>query len=302
MILIHIGAPKTGSTSAHAFLDSHGGQLERLGVAFPDIGRTSSSGHVGFRFSIRGVDGEDRDGDALRADYDASLKSATKALITSEFLWAVPPVKLVETYPILTERSTQIYFLIREQSAMVRSHYKQRIKGRRPLQSVTDFAKTNARRYDFAAKHRAWAEVFGDDNIHIDIFEDLAREDSFMPAFFRRAFDILDVGAAEAEAFLDDAAKTAKHANRGVPDAVALILKLLGSTDINDDDWIELRRAVMRQSSALQDCSFDDRHVYGESWTEAAKRIREKYAESNAALKAAKFSNLDRDTLFPEDR
>jgi hypothetical protein len=114
-------------------------------------------------------------------------------------------------------------------------------------------------------------------------------------------FELLGVSGPEADAFLAEAAAAAKHANRTLPDTASLMLKALRETGLSDAEWKELRRVLLKHADIFDEVDIDDRHLYGEPWADAAARIKARYAESNAALKAAKFPHLTRNALFPEE-
>ncbi|SDR45368.1 hypothetical protein [Pseudovibrio sp. Tun.PSC04-5.I4] len=169
MAILHIGAPKTGSTSIQSFLYKNKKLLEESGVCYPDIGLTQG-GHVDFRGSLTLKSMSDPHFSKIRADFQRIISTTNDLLICSEFLWQVHPENLVEVYPSLSR--AKIIFYIRNQVEMMESHYKQKVKGGASIDFPEKFIRDNIEHYNYDRKYEDWCAALGKNNIHPVIYED----------------------------------------------------------------------------------------------------------------------------------
>ena len=81
--IIHIGAPKTGSTAIQNFLYDHEDDLEQLGIHYPRHGVKRGGGHVGFRQSLNNSSLKKQEGVENRESFHRILHQDSCTLLSS---------------------------------------------------------------------------------------------------------------------------------------------------------------------------------------------------------------------------
>ncbi len=143
-IYLHIGMPKTGTTSIQRFLLDNVGTLERHGIGFPDFGFRYSrvgqprNGH--FLARVRMSDSGALAEDAEYANYQSALEQLTeqsrrfdRIILSDEDLWVIineQPSLLKKLRQDLEERGMALRVLVylRRQDNFVQSIYRQKVK------------------------------------------------------------------------------------------------------------------------------------------------------------------------------
>ena len=169
MILIHIGTPKTGTTSLQDFLARNQAEILQQGVRYITAGRDSKAGreaHHPLARAIRGL-GNAEIWNGIRQEL--SLSSSSINLLSSEGFWNCDPAMIKAELPASDEVKIALY--LRRQDRYLQSLYKQEVvEG-----GVKDFAswKNNMhRRAHYLATVEQWAKAFGEKAIILRAYED----------------------------------------------------------------------------------------------------------------------------------
>jgi len=176
-VYLHIGMPKTGSTSLQKFLFENRSQLLEEGYLYPITG-TKKSGQIWDRYSHNSLSKQ------LEAQHDAWEKlqqeietsQAKNVIISSEF-FTYPKrffdntnsIEKVRIY--LKNYSVKIIVYLREQADFLQSLYAQMVKSNLQDSSIKLMIKNEKFRCYYYSMLERWSFVFGSENILVRVFE-----------------------------------------------------------------------------------------------------------------------------------
>lgn len=288
MIVLHIGAPKTGSTAIQDFLSAARADLLELGILVPETGWRDGAGHSEFRRSMNKTSDGDLDMERVRAEMNQHFDWPGHVLISCEMIWSVPPKGAFRYYPKLKDAT--IVFYMREQVSMIESHYSQKLKGGRECRSFREFFEAEKEAYDYIEMFQRWQTALDEGQGEVKPFL-YSQNMNVIEDFLSSVGSIFGVSPAEIDALCQ------KHTNRLNFRAnvrktyldYALLL-LVNRSTLPDAAVTSLREQILRKSIAMDDLD----HITGSfAAPDVQKDIRDYYAESNDRL---------RKLLFPASR
>lgn len=185
--VVHIGAPKTGSTAVQSFLESNREVLQRHGVLYPDV-CLRGFGHHDLAFLLAGgypewATPQPRPLEDLLAEMGRRLADPPPLVIlSSENFYLYPrPEELAEavrrSVPGLVEFTVVAY--VRRQDEAHVSWYNQAVKAQGFTGTVHECIAASWERWDYERNLRPWASTFGADDLRVRPYQpsDLDGED-----------------------------------------------------------------------------------------------------------------------------
>jgi len=176
--LLHIGAPKTGSTALQKFLATNRERLRGLGMEYPDVS-LRGFGHHDIAFLVGGgyptwATPQDRPLEELVRDLADTVASSPMVALSSEnfYLLPNPPgvAQLLEQAGIGAGDVRVIVYLRRQDEAHL-SWYNQAVKAQGYSGSIADNIGETHSLWDYAAQLKRWAAVFGADNLVVRTYQ-----------------------------------------------------------------------------------------------------------------------------------
>jgi hypothetical protein len=170
--LLHIGAPKTGSTALQKFLACNRDALTRLGWEYPDVS-LRGFGHHDLAFLVGGGYPEwalpqERTYDELLRDLTSSVAERPRIIMSSENFYLFPNpqgvARMLGQAKFPHETVKVVVYVRRQDDALV-SWYNQVVKAQGYTGTIDDCIAENRELWDYAPRLEAWSEVFGRDNL-----------------------------------------------------------------------------------------------------------------------------------------
>ncbi|MGJ8560387.1 MAG: hypothetical protein ACSHX3_09145 [Litorimonas sp.] len=188
--ILHVGMPKTGSSSLQRFLEANRKSLTQKGFVYVDnygdlpksalgvyiAGSRDTANYQAIRQKLSQTDLAKK----IKNHLTYLTKSASDGdtlLISSEYLWEAGTE--IEQRELLTEilkpfvRDIRIIAYLRRQDRLVNSSITTRLKIGlpTPFDNIGAFFSPGASRYDYGGSLDGWAETFGADNVEARILE-----------------------------------------------------------------------------------------------------------------------------------
>lgn len=307
---IHIGTEKTGTTTIQDFLVRNRAVLESAGYCLPveicgqnhtrfaayamaDDGREND---LHLRFGIRNAQARARFDAELAADLARTMERAASAhslLISSEHLHSRLRTtgELAKLKALLDRhvRTCKVIVYLRRQDELAVSRFSTRLKAGNAADAPI-FPNPRGRlpvNYDYAALLDRIAEVFGEDNMIVRLYDRSQFVGGDLLSDFRAATGI------------DQALELDRPERRNLS-LSAVGLRFLEVFNRHVPDRIDGRMNPDRQGLV----PIMEAHYAGRSSLVAradAEAFYDRFREGNAAVKARFFPDLQRDTLFDED-
>lgn len=295
--LLHIGVPKTGSTSLQRFLTANTSGLARAGWSYPDVSRRGWGHHdlaflLGDGYPAWAVP-QPRNLDDLARQLADECRSASRVIISSEnfYLFADP----IRTRDLLADSgfppgTIGVVVYLRRQDDMHLSWYNQAVKAQGFSGSLAQSIEETFELWDYAARLAAWSDAFGHDRLAVRVYP-AGQADAASSRFDVRC-DFLRAAGIDPEPFDFDAAATNTRLNRDVLEFQRTINRLpLPAT---------AKRAFHRELMALTAATaatplFADHPLLDGP---GRRGLLERYARGNAEV-ARRY--LGRDELFAPD-
>ena len=211
-IYIHIGMPKTGTSSIQVFLAKNIAGLEENDVSYPELenlhaakkGRVTS-GNMGYisRSLLPAFHADYPKG----SNYKKALKELaetirisgnSKIILSSEFLSVVPEKGLNDLFNALSKYEIRIIVYLRAQEKFIQSIYAQRVKRHKETESAEAFVEKRLTQnsvlnyYDMLAR---FSNIFGKSNIIVRIYEKEQLTNNNLLEDFLDAIQIVDKSA-----------------------------------------------------------------------------------------------------------
>jgi hypothetical protein len=291
--LLHIGAPKTGSTALQKFLTSNRKILIKLGWEYPEVS-LRGFGHHDLAFLVSGgypkwAIPQDRTFDELANGLKMSVAGKSRIILSSENFYLFPNpqgVMRMLAQAEFSHETVKIVVYIRRQDEVIASWYNQIIKAQGYTGTISKCIDENHDLWDYASRLDAWAEAFGSENLIVRPYQidDLVEDDICR--------DFLNLADLPADGFAFSKEKVNTRINRDILEFQRLVNQLPLSP-------FEKRRfhkdliALTSETASMN--LFDDSPML----TSAERRqILSRYAESNTRLA---LTRLSRDWLFNEN-
>lgn len=181
LCVIHIGAPKTGTTFLQKVFFLNREILKQQGWLYPDVS-LRGYGHHDLAFLLAGgypewAAGQDRPLAELQADLATAVRTEHRAMLLSSenfYLYRQPQRLhdcLVEA-GVLPGYRLKIVVYVREQGAAHESWYNQTIKAQGYTHSVADCVAEFRDLWDYRLQLEAWAHVFGADRLIVRRYDE----------------------------------------------------------------------------------------------------------------------------------
>lgn len=172
-IYLHIGTPKTGTSSIQVALAENLGELNKQGITFPDLGyrydgiRDQRNGH--FLIDVHDESGEDYAGAVEQLK--ALIPQYEKIILTDESLWNNDrrlPQFVADMKAAGAKVKIVVYF--RRQDLYLQSQWAQDVK-EFMLEDFDEFMELTEIRVDFYKQSCVLADLVGKENLLIRVYE-----------------------------------------------------------------------------------------------------------------------------------
>ncbi|BBO73752.1 hypothetical protein DSCW_11690 [Desulfosarcina widdelii] len=177
--ILHIGGPKTGSTSLQKFLFKNRANLNREGWAYPDV-NIRGYGHHDLAFLLGGGYPQWASKltlsleDISRSLVDC-LKTKSRVIISSENFYLLPdPERLAGLIDMagFSPGSIKVVVYIRRQDEAHVSWYNQAVKAQGYTGTILESVDENRLLWNYAARLDDWAKVFGHAHLIVRPYQD----------------------------------------------------------------------------------------------------------------------------------
>ena len=161
-VWLHIGTPKSGTSSLQKHLLSQRETLSAKGVAYLTPKGKSSANDLAVA-----INKNRNDLTEMAAELNAELnaRSESQAVISSEMFYGMSPSVLFDLLPALTEKPLKVVVYLRRQDRYIEAKYLQKAKNGRFRGSVFDFIEHfRGSGSDFASEIAPW-EAVGSDTV-----------------------------------------------------------------------------------------------------------------------------------------
>ncbi len=199
-IFIHIGYNKTGTTAIQHFLSQNRNLLSMQGILYPEkcfIKKNEIAHHTLARTLL--FEANKKQPDYINIDEcikdteevwgslldEINESSCTRVVISSEGFSRLrkTPALIQRIKDYLPEFEIKIICYIRRQDEMFESAYNQLIKAQRARVSVSKRLGTFIKNIDYYNEIKAWAGIFGKENLIIRIYSANTLKDGIIPDF-----------------------------------------------------------------------------------------------------------------------
>ena len=182
-IFVHIGMPKTGSTSIQAFFSTHRHVLEEEGILYPRLfcsggAHFDFSSAFGFGASKKNITSNHLNDSLLELEKEINGANFNKVIFSSENFVLDGDVDLLYSFLYTLDAKLKIVVYLRRHDKWWPSAYQQSIKqvNNPPWGSTfkefLDFQNSFGYKYwDYCSLIDRWASVFGRENILVRPFE-----------------------------------------------------------------------------------------------------------------------------------
>lgn len=186
-LFLHIGLPKTATTTIQNFLILNHQRLIEKGWLYPVAARQYMAHHLlGNFFRTRKLDwiGE-ADPEQVKADLLAEIR-ATKCdnvIMSTESLISATQIADIRAY--FSDFEVEVVVFLRRQDDWLESAYQERLKNGPKIASTRRYLTSQIQGLDYYKMLRSWADVFGNDHIRVGLFERSAERLSVEETFLR---------------------------------------------------------------------------------------------------------------------
>lgn len=176
--LLHIGAPKTGSTALQKFLSSNRKFLTNAGWEYPDVS-LRGFGHHDLAFLLGGgyppwALPQDRPLEDLLNDLINSVADAYRIIISSENFFLFPnasgTAELFEKAGFPLEFVKVVVYIRRQDDAII-SWYNQIVKALGYIGTIDDCISESRDLWDYEIQLDHWERVFGHENLIVRVYQ-----------------------------------------------------------------------------------------------------------------------------------
>lgn len=290
--LLHIGAPKTGSTSLGKFLAHNRNVLKQHDWKYPDVS-LRGYGHHDLAFLINGAYPEwatpqDRPLDDLLKEFLDETEDCSRIILSSEnfYLYSQPE----KTANILAQAgfsagTVKVIVYIRRQDEVHMSWYNQAVKAQGYSGSINDCIAETMDLWNYEARLKPWAATFGRGNVLVRPYESTTLVQGDICADFLNLADL----STEDFDWPEDVTNT--RINRDILEFQRLINRL--PLSVQEKRRFHKELIELTAATASTDL-FDDSSLLT---ADQRRKILSSYAASNANVARA---YLGRERLFNE--
>ena len=158
-VWLHIGTPKSGTSSLQKYLMQHRDALSAHGLAYLVSPGRNSCNDIAIGLN-RGRADLLASADVINAEIET--RSEEHALISSEMFYGMSPQTLLDVMPALRDRPLKILVYLRRQDRYIESMFLQKSKNGRFFGSIADYiAKFDGSGSDYAAMLADWQDQEG---------------------------------------------------------------------------------------------------------------------------------------------
>lgn len=270
-LYLHVGLPKTATTSIQRFLLDNREALIAAGILYPKAGLQRLAHHpLGQLFNNRHLDWvKEIDGDELYRTLRAEMEETgcDTVIMSTESL--VGTSRLADLKEYFADFDTDIVLYLRRQDEWLESAYKDNLKTGASTLEPADYIEHRMPMFDFQRLVGRWAEVFGREHIHLGTFE-MTKERQSVGQSMLEMLGIEFEPACEST----DAANTSL--NR---DCLAFLSAMGTKRRIGYRNWVYAN--ILRDYSAKH----PDPPEWKRVWPAAERRaLIERFADSNARV------------------
>jgi uncharacterized protein (UPF0335 family) len=291
--ILHIGAPKTGSTALQKFLTENREALTRLGWEYPDVS-LRGYGHHDFAFLLSGgypewATPQERPLEDLLAEMITTVVDKPRIILSSENFYLLSNPQ--DVADMLKEagfdsRAVRVIVYVRRQDDVHESWYNQAVKAQGYTGTIKECITETHALWDYAAHLATWAEVFGHENLVVRPYQIVDLEEGDVCRDFLKLVG-LDTGAFRCPAEIPNT-----RINRDVLE----FQRLLNRLPLSPQEKRQFHKQLMALTAATANTGlFDDTPMLD---TAERHAILSEYAEGNARV-AREY--IGRDRLFDED-
>ncbi len=286
-LFLHVGLPKTATTSIQRFLLHNREKLIAHGVLYPRAGLQNFAHHpLSTAFRKGGADWikpvePDVLARSLRGEIEAT--GCDTVIMSTEALSYVPQITEVKDY--FQDFDTDIVFYLRRQDKWLESAYKSNLKTGATDLAPDVYMKKQLPRLDYYEWLGHWAEVFGNEHIRVAVFEKGA-----VPQSVERTFlEVLNIEF-QPEYEVSDASNT--ELSR---DCLSFLGAMTAKRRISHRSWIY---AGILSNYTRQ---HPDPQEWNRVWPPSQRRaVAEGFADSNARV-AREYCGREDGILFHEN-
>ncbi|WP_444931470.1 hypothetical protein ACJJIF_06745 [Microbulbifer sp. SSSA002] len=293
-VIIHIGSPKTGTTSIQRFMSENAKTLTKFGILYPDVGHDESCGHTSFRKALLSKPTQ-----AIvnnKHEYSAifeQLEDDVSCLLSTELLWTINPERLLSVFPFLANHEVIVVCYLRNQISMIHSHIKQKIKSGRDIGSLSVFFAANYQHYDYYEKLSRWESVFGKGSVQAYAYE-LESSVSIVDSFLKKV--VVKNRSASSEVSHDDGLNAftssegmsmMDYRNKSLSEEIVALIQAINSSGYSEEAKFKLRSLLISCGDNFNEIPGFKSEIFDE---ETQSLISKYYKSSNEALLNSFFS------------
>lgn len=273
--IVHVGSPKTGSSSIQFALKTHRRQLLNHGILVPRAGQTNSGSHRYLAYSLAGVPVPEAEAaceefarEILKSDFDT-------VVISSEFLWQILGVParaeaLLKRLASL-DLDVTVEMYVRNQPQWMNSFYQHYANFRKDKEfnAFVDSTLATSKRYLYSP----WVQFAHAHGVHLLVrpFSADVRRTGVVGDF------LTTLGLASPGRFDTSAERNRSIGPFRVSVAQALMRGVIGERSLSEAQASACRRALRKE---VERRNLDD-HGYCGLTTAVAARIEERYRDDN---------------------
>lgn len=185
-LFLHIGFPKTGTSSIQYFFSQNRKALNTLGILYPLSGNTPYAGQAGLAFAARM-----KALNPFKILIDEIQRSPCKTIVlSSEYFFMLEANKIKFIAEQLSDFKVTVIVYLRRQDARIESGYLQvlrdtdfRFSG--SIEDYISFLRTHPRRTDYYKFLQPWSDIFGLSAIRVCVYEEHSGGDRLVPGFLK---------------------------------------------------------------------------------------------------------------------
>ncbi|ANM30338.1 hypothetical protein ABI59_13305 [Acidobacteria bacterium Mor1] len=289
--VVHIGAPKTGSTALQRFCHAQRDRLRMQGVDYPLV-NLRGGGHHDLAFLLDGgypewATPQPKSLAELQLELIRSLGDEPTLLLSSENFFLLPHperlAQLLRDCDLYDDNELSIVVYLRRQDMAHASWYNQTIKAQGAVHTLEDCLEHWDTLWDYRAQLERWSAVFGEDALCVRRYT----EDGPPGWLFEDFLQVLGVDPAT----FDIPATTV---NGGLNRSLLEFQRTINRLPLETQDKRRYHRELIELSARSAGSGlFDERPLLDDA---ARRRILERYAEGNAEVARRYFGG---EPLFP---
>ncbi len=254
-LFVHIGSPKTGSTALQNFLFEKRSELANAELLQPVRDLHPGKGQEGLRASLFRKESDDTlEWRRYYQDFFGALRSGKMGFVGTEMLWTVNPERLSEVYPELQNLEIVTLAVVRRQSEMLPTHYKQYIMSG-GTDDFSSFFANRAEYYNYTKLLSNWRRISQVVTLRYSIAQRTGTIRCIMDEVIRRA-------TSEQQLRISSAIKAyepngIRWSNQSILNSQAVAIRAISRLNLSGSDSLALRNAILRSRSEFEAVSLE---------------------------------------------